>query len=118
VTNSDSTMPTPPKTAAVISVRRWLLAAGLMLLNLIDVVSTKVVLSLGGTEANPVMSDVMNHPTYPWLTKLAVCLAVTVLLFAAPAASRLAERAVTAVLLFYVAVVAWNISLIVNFYRG
>lgn len=103
-------------TAPTISVRRWLLAATLMLLNLLDVLSTKIVLSLGGVERNPAMVAVMEHPTYPWLTKMAVCLGVAVLLFAAPKTSRIADRAVTAVVLFYVAVVSWNVQLIVNYY--
>ncbi|NLA34444.1 MAG: hypothetical protein GX868_02010 [Actinobacteria bacterium] len=107
---------TTPSTAPMISVRRWVLAASLMMLNLFDVLSTKIVLSLGGVEQNPAMVKVMEHPTYPWLTKLAVCLGVAVLLFAAPKNSRIADRAVMAVVLFYVAVVGWNVQLIVNYY--
>ena len=93
-----------------------MLAVSLMMLNLFDVLSTKVVLSLGGVESNPVMVDVMEHPTYPWLTKVIVCLGVAALLFAAPAKSRIADRAVSAVVVFYFMVVAWNVQLIVRYY--
>src|SRR4051794_33600898 len=49
--------------------RRWFMLAILGALNLLDLVTTKLVLSAGGAEANPVMAPVIHHPYAPALIK-------------------------------------------------
>jgi hypothetical protein len=45
-----------------IPVARWIMAAALLSLNLLDVVTTKLILKAGGSEANPVMAPLVDHP--------------------------------------------------------
>jgi hypothetical protein len=51
--------------------RRWFLLAILGALNLLDLVSTKLVLEAGGQEANPIMAPIIHHPFAPALVKTA-----------------------------------------------
>ena len=49
--------------------RRWFLLAILGALNLLDLVTTKLVLGAGGAEANPIMAPIIHHPFAPALVK-------------------------------------------------
>ena len=97
-----------------IPVHRWLMAVTMLVLNLVDVVVTKAILRLGGSEANPIMAPIMDHPTYPVLLKTVVALGVGALLLASPRDSKLADRSVMLVIAAYVAVMAWNFGILLQ----
>ena len=97
-----------------VSLRRFYLAAALVVLNLLDVAFTKWILALGGTEGNPFMRDVIEHPTAPIVMKVGLCLAIGALLLACPPRSRFPEAAMFAVVIVYAVVVAWNSAILVQ----
>lgn len=97
-----------------IPLSRWLLALGLVLVNVADVWITKLILLRGGVEANPVMRPIIDHPAAPVLVKTLVAVAVGLLLIASPPASKFAGRAVGAVLLLYVVILGWNIGVLLQ----
>lgn len=63
---------------------RWLLALGLVLVNVADVWITKLILVRGGVETNPLMRPIIDHPAAPVLVKTLVAVLVGVLLIASP----------------------------------
>jgi hypothetical protein len=89
--------------------RRWFLLAILGALNLLDLVTTKMVLAAGGAEANPVMAPIIHHPYAPALVKTAGFLAVALVLRACPVRSALVDRALVCVTMLYTAIVSWNL---------
>jgi hypothetical protein len=89
--------------------RRWFLLAILGALNLLDLVTTKLVLSAGGAEANPVMAPIIHHPYAPALVKTGGFLAVALVLRACPVRSALVDRALVFVTVLYTAIVSWNL---------
>lgn len=93
---------------------RWLLALGLVIVNVADVTITKVIISYGGREANPIMSPLIDHPSAPLILKSVVAVLVGVLLVAAPTTSRLADRAVMVVLALYVVILGWNTGVLIQ----
>jgi hypothetical protein len=101
-----------------IPVARWVMAAALMSLNLLDVVTTKLILRVGGSEANPVMAPLVDHPYAAYALKLSMAAAVGVLLLKAPRASRLADRAVLAAIGAYMLVIGWNTGLLISAARA
>lgn len=90
------------------------MVAALISLNFLDVVTTKVLLSLGGQEANPLMRPIIDHPAAPFALKLGMCLAVGVLLLRAPARSRFADRAVLLAVGVYTLVIGWNLGVLLQ----
>ncbi|MEZ5320931.1 MAG: DUF5658 family protein [Microthrixaceae bacterium] len=101
-----------PHRVRAISMRRSLLAIGLVSLNLADVVVTRIILGSGGREANPLMEPVMGNPVRALLLKTIVSLLASALLFAAPPRSRLADAAVAVVVLVYTGIVGWNLGVL------
>jgi len=97
-----------------IPLSRWLLALGLVLVNVADVWITKLILLRGGVETNPVMRPIIDHPAAPILVKTLVAVAVGILLIASPPTSKFAGRAVGAVLLLYVVILGWNIGVLLQ----
>jgi hypothetical protein len=89
--------------------RRWFLLAILGALNLLDLVSTKLVLNAGGQEANPLMAPIIHHPYAPALVKTAGFLAVALVLKACPPRSAMVDRALVVVTVLYTAIVSWNL---------
>ena len=89
--------------------RRWFLLAILGALNLLDLVSTKLVLAAGGVEANPVMAPIIHHPFAPALVKTAGFVMVALVLKACPPRSALVDRALLFVTVLYTAIVSWNL---------
>ena len=98
----------------IVPLRRWLMAVSILVLNLADVVVTKAILRLGGTEANPIMAPIMEHPSYPVILKTVVALGVGALLLASPPQSKLADRSVFAVIVGYVVVMGWNFGILLQ----
>jgi hypothetical protein len=92
--------------------RRWVLAASLLFLNLVDILLTRTILGRGGVEANPLMAPIIHHPAYPVIIKVMVSLGVGGLLFASPTDSKLSDRAVLAVIVGYVAITVWNLRVL------
>lgn len=95
-------------------VSRWLMAAALLGLNLLDVLVTKWILQHGGTEMNPVMRPLIHDTAAPLVVKLLVATLVGVLLLASPRHSRFADRAMAVVVVAYAVVVAWNIGILLQ----
>jgi hypothetical protein len=89
--------------------RRWFLLAVLGALNLLDLVTTKMVLNAGGAEANPVMAPIIHHPYAPAMVKTAGFLAVALVLKACPVRSAIVDRALVFVTFLYTAIVSWNL---------
>lgn len=86
----------------------------LMIFNLIDVGITRAVLWFGGEESNPVMKPIIGDVALVLSVKVLVCLAVGALLMFSPPSSKLAERAVAGVVVFYVLVAGWNIGILIS----
>jgi Domain of unknown function (DUF5658) len=89
--------------------RRWFMLAILGALNLLDLVTTKIVLNAGGAEANPVMAPIIHHPFAPALVKTAGFLLVAFVLKACPPRSAIVDRALLFVTVMYTAIVSWNL---------
>ncbi len=95
--------------------RRWFLVAVLAALNVLDLVSTRLVLAAGGEEGNPLMAPIIHHPYAPVLVKGAGLALVALALKACPPRSRVVDRALCAVTVLYLAIVTWNlVNLAVN----
>jgi hypothetical protein len=95
--------------------RRWFLLLILGGLNILDLVSTKLVLEAGGAEANPIMAPIIHHPVAPAVVKAAGFALVAQVLQACPPRSVVVDRALAVVTGVYTAVVAWNlINLLVH----
>lgn len=99
---------------AMIPVHRWMMAVGMLVLNLVDLYLTKAIIGLGGHESNPVMRAVVDSPSAPVVLKTVMSLGVGVLLVASPRASRLADRSFGIVLVVYTIVVGWNIGILLQ----
>ena len=98
----------------MIPLRRWLMAVTILVLNLVDVIVTKAILRHGGSEANPIMAPIMDHPAYPLILKTIVALGVGALLLASPRDSKLADRSVMIVIVAYVCVMGWNFGILLQ----
>ncbi len=101
-----------------VPVARWIMAAALISLNFLDVVTTKLILRAGGSEANPLMRRVIQDPFAAFGVKLTMALAVGMLLLRAPAHSKLADRAVLLAIGCYTLVIGWNTGLLVAAVRA
>jgi hypothetical protein len=112
LTTDDEAM-APPQDRTV-PIRRWYLATTLVLLNLLDVWSTKWIISLGGEESNPLMKPIIDHPTAPLMLKLGLCILIGALVIAAPRERRFAEYAMFVVVGAYTLVIAWNVSVLIQ----
>lgn len=85
----------------------------LLVLNVADVLLTRAVIDRGGIEGNPLMRDLMSGLAAPLGVKVLLPLVAGGLLLCCPPRSRLAERAVLAVIGLYVLTVGWNAGLLV-----
>ena len=95
--------------------RRWFLLAVLGALNLLDLVTTRLVLDAGGQEANPLMAPIIHHPFAPALVKMGGFVLVAMALNACPARSRIVDRALVSVTGLYLGIVGWNLlNLLLN----
>jgi len=95
-------------TDTTVPVRRLWLAAGVVLLNVADVLLTKAVLHHGGVEANPMMAGLMGGFAAPLGLKMVVAGTAGILLMLCPVDAKLGERAVIAVVALYSFIVVWN----------
>jgi hypothetical protein len=88
---------------------RWVLLVALALLNVLDLITTRAVLAAGGSEANPLMSSVIDHTWTPLLVKTAGVALVAVVVNSCPADSKVVNRALAATVVVYSAIVSWNL---------
>lgn len=94
------------------SFRLWTL----LTLNALDLMTTAVVLALGGSESNPTMQGVVEHWWKPILVKGVVLALVWLVVIRTPVSSRLADIGLTLVWVFYGGVVVWNTLLLINYW--
>jgi hypothetical protein len=89
------------------------LFVGLVVLNLLDLVTTQLVLDRGGEEGNPIMAPVVDDLWLAGVLK-AACLAVIWMLLHRSGRSRGMLAVVAAVDVWYVVVVAWNLKVLLH----
>lgn len=93
----------------VVLARRWFLLTVLGALNILDLVTTQLVIEAGGQEANPIMAPIIHHPVAPAAVKLVGFVIVALALRACPPRSILVDRAMVAVTGLYTGIVGWNL---------
>lgn len=86
----------------------WVLYAALVVLNLLDVVTTAAVLAAGGAEGNPVVRPYVDNGLGTVLGAKLLVLAVVAYLLTHSRGSRLTDWALTFTTGWYLAVVSWN----------
>ena len=91
--------------------RRWVVFLTLVVLNLLDVISTAAVLSSGGAEFNPIMQPIA-HDTFGVLATKVLVLVIIGGILARMATHRRADIALSIATGWYVAVVAWNLTIL------
>lgn len=95
----------------VLADTRWRLFAGLVVLNVIDIITTAMVLDRGGAERNPFVQPLVDDMVQVAALKGLVLVMVATLLTRCRG-SRIAELALTLTTGWYLAVVAWNIAVL------
>lgn len=90
---------------------RWALFGLLTVLNLLDLVTTAMVLDRGGEERNPFVQPIVHDL---WLVGLlkGLVLVVVACLLTRCRGSRIAELALTLTTGWYLAVVCWNVAVL------
>ena len=86
------------------SFRLWTL----LTLNVLDLLTTAAVLTLGGVESNPAMVPVVERWWAPIVVKLAVVGVMWAVALRTPVRSRVGAVALVAAWVFYAGVVGWN----------
>ena len=90
---------------------RWSLFLGLIVLNILDLITTAFVLTNGGAERNPFVQPFIDNLWQIGLLKGAVLALIAMLLTRCPA-SRITELSLAATTGWYLAVVAWNVAVL------
>ena len=85
----------------------------LLTLNVLDVLTTTVVLALGGTESNPAMAGVVDQWWMTIIVKGVVLSLMWMVVLRAPARSRLTDVVMALAWVFYAGVVGWNTLLLI-----
>ena len=86
---------------------RWSLYVGLVVLNVLDLITTAVVLDRGGTERNPLVKPIVDGIWDVALVK-GLVLALVAVLLTRCRDSRIADLALAGTAGWYLAVVMWN----------
>jgi Domain of unknown function (DUF5658) len=97
-----------------IPVRRWYLVATLVMLNLLDVLTTRWILDHGGSEQNPILRPIIHDPLAPLLIKLGLCLVIGSLVLAAPRRSWFADAGLVTIVAVYTCVIGWNVAVLLQ----
>ena len=87
----------------------------LVTLNLLDLITTWAVLSLGGSESNPAMVGIVERWWTPILVKGVVLGLLWAAVLRAPTRSRVADAVLIIAWVFYAGVVGWNTLLLINY---
>ena len=90
---------------------RWTLFIALAVLNVVDLITTAMVLDRGGEERNPFVQPLVENLWHVGLLKAAIMVIVASLLTRCPG-SRIAELALAGTTGWYLAVVSWNIAVL------
>jgi len=90
---------------------RWQLFSALIVLNVLDIVTTDLVLRQGGVERNPFVQPLVHDMVQLSLLKAAV-LSVVGLLIARASDSRLPDVALVGATGWYGAVISWNLAVL------
>lgn len=101
----------PAGFVGVLADTRWTLYVGLIVLNILDVVTTKLVLDRGGSERNPFVEPFVEGMWDITAAKLAVLAIIGVLLVRCHN-SRPADIALAVTTGWYLAVVMWNFAVL------
>ncbi len=88
--------------------QRWSLFLGLVVLNVVDVITTFVIIGRGGVEGNPFVKPLIDGVWQVSLLK-AVVLAIIGLLLMRCEQSRISNIALSGATGWYLAVVFWNL---------
>src|SRR5262245_24173411 len=91
------------------SFRLW----ALVTLNALDLLTTAVVLALGGTESNPAMQGIVEHWWKPILVKGLVLALLWMTVLRTPPRSKVAAVGLALAWIFYAGVVGWNTLLLI-----
>lgn len=105
---TDLVPPADPNQVPLVGTR-WVLLVALALLNVLDLITTRAVLAAGGAEANPLMSNVIDHTWTPLLIKTAGVALVAVVVNSCPPDSKVVNRALAATVVVYAGIVSWNL---------
>jgi hypothetical protein len=97
-----------------IPIRRWYLVAILVVLNLLDVLTTRWIITHGGSEQNPLLRPIIHDPLAPLLIKLGLCLVIGSLVLAAPRRSRFADVGLVTIVAVYTCVIGWNLAVLLQ----
>ena len=90
---------------------RWQLFSTLVVLNVLDIVTTELVLRQGGVERNPFVQPIVHDMVQLSLMKAAV-LGIVGLLLARASDSRIPDVALVGATGWYVAVISWNFTVL------
>jgi hypothetical protein len=95
----------------VVTDPRWTLFVGLVVLNVLDLITTALVLDRGGEERNPFVQPLVDNLWHVGLLKALVLVIVATLLTRCRG-SRIAELSLAATTGWYLAVVGWNVAVL------
>ncbi len=90
---------------------RWQLFGALVVLNVLDIVTTELVLRQGGVEKNPFLQPIVHDMVQLSLMKAAV-LGIVGILLARASYSRLPDVALVGTTGWYMAVICWNLAIL------
>jgi hypothetical protein len=90
---------------------RWQLFSALVVLNVLDIVTTELVLRQGGVERNPFVQPIVHDMVQLSLMKAAV-LGIVGMLLARASISRIPDVALVGATGWYMAVISWNLGVL------
>lgn len=96
---------------AIVGDAGWSLFVGLVVLNILDLITTALVLDRGGEERNPFVQPLVENMWHVGLLKAAVLVLVATLLTRCQG-SRIAELSLAGTTGWYLAVVCWNVAVL------
>lgn len=91
--------------------QRWGLFITLVVLNILDVITTGLVIARGGRETNPLIEPIV-HDLWAVSILKALVLGIIAALLVRSRGSSLTDTALTLTTGFYIAVVAWNTTVL------
>ena len=96
---------------ALLADSRWGLFVGLVVLNVLDLITTALVLDRGGEERNPFVQPLVDNLWHVGVLKALVLVLVASLLTRCRG-SRIAELSLAGTTGWYLAVVSWNVAVL------
>lgn len=96
---------------SIVGDSRWALFVSLIVLNVLDLITTSMVLQRGGQERNPFVQPLVDNLWHVGLLKALVLVIVATLLTRCRG-SRVAELSLAGTTGWYLAVVCWNVAVL------